>query len=477
MDATEARDVTARLAAKVVSRRADLKVWRDYYRGDHPRPYVPADRAAEYQRLLDRAKANFMAPVVDIVAERLRVSGLNSTQPGLAQDLWAVWQASKMDARQVRLFRNALSLSLAYLTVVERDGRVLLRTESPMRMMHETDPADPDRLTYAATFWGEDDERFARLFTPLEWIDLRQMDGVWKIQSAARHRVGSVPVQPVMNLPDDEGGCRSELDGLTSIQDRINQTLADRLMAQTFGAHRQRLIMGWVPEEDENGNPVWPFRPGVNRTWTIEESDAKVAEFSETQLGPYLSAIETDLKTLAAVSRRPAPYLLGGDNPPSAEALQAAEKSGMSSVVSERKTDFGEDVESALNLVARAMGRATDDSLEVVWQDLEPHSEGARVDAAVKKASNLMVPFVQVWRELGYSPQQIAEFPSLMNQFRSASEAPSEPSARELSVAEMVQKLYLGVGKAIFEEEARQILADAGADIDPGESVAVPPAE
>lgn len=421
MDATEARDVTTRLAAKVVARRADLQVWRRYYLGDHPRSYVPADRAVEYQSLLERARANFMAPVVDIVAERLRVSGLASAEAGFAEAMWGVWQASKMDSRQVRLFRNALHLSLAYLTVIERDGQVLLRTESPMRMIHEVDAADPDTLTAAAAFWGGDNgDRYARLFTPTEWIDLRLVDGSWKITKASPHRVGMVPVQPVLNLPDDEGGCRSELAGLTPIQDRINQTLADRLMAQTFGAHRQRLIMGWVPEEDDDGNPVWPFKPGVNRTWTIEESDAKVAEFSETRLDPYLAAVVNDLKTLAAVSRRPAPYLLGGDNPPSAEALQAAEKSGMSSVVAERKTDFGEDVESALNLAARAMGLPTDDGLEVVWQDLEPHSEGMRVDAAVKKASSLMVPYRQIWRELGYSPQQIDDFPQMIDQMRSA---------------------------------------------------------
>lgn len=429
MDARTARDAADRLSMRLVTRRSQLKDWEDYYRGRTPRPYVPADRAQEYQSLLDRAKANMMKSVVDMVAERLKILGVTSSKDGLAERLWDVWQVSGMDARQARLFRTALKLGVAYLTVVKRaDGQILLRTASPMRTIHEVDPAEPERVTLAATFWGDEQPgdisgdrpaTFCRLFVPGEWIDLRRGGSRWRIVGAGEVAPGLVSVRPVLNLPDDEGGFASELDGLTEIQDRINQTIADRLMAQTFAAHRQRLIMGWTPEEDAAGNPVWPFKPGVNRTWTIEDKDAKAMEFAATDLNPYLLAQQTDQKTLAVTSRRPAPYLLGGENPPSADALQSAEKSGMSAVVGDRKADFGEDVEAGLNMAAVAMGLSPDDRLEVVWADLEPHSEGMRVDAATKKAT-LMIPFEQIWRELGYSPQQIADFPTMMAAFRQA---------------------------------------------------------
>lgn len=465
------RETAQRLSESLVARRPGLRRWDEYYRGAHPSPYVPADRIAEYRALLGRARANFMAPVIDIVAERLRVSGVRSEVDGLADDMWGWWQVSQMDARQARLFRSTLKHGIGYIVQVQRGEQILMRTHSPMHMTHEVDPRDPETVTVAAAFWGVTDSvaphRYARLFTPDEWIDLELAPGGWKVLDSQRHRVGEVPVVPVLNLPDDAGGYRSDLDGLTEIQDRINQTLADRLMAQTYGAHRQRLIMGWTPEEDANGNAVWPFRPGVNRTWTIENSDARVAEFSETQLQPYLEATKSDLQVLAAVSRRPAPYLLGGENPPSAEALDAAEKSGMSAVVAERKADFGEAVEHALNQCAKAHGRPTDPRLEVVWKDLDPHSEAAVVDAAVKKATSLRVPFIQIWRELGYSPQQIEEFPLLLAAMAAASsDAPRRPSARDM--AEMVQKLYLGVGKVISPEEARQVLRDAGMPLERG---------
>jgi len=47
-----------------------------------------------------------------------------------------------------------------------------------------------------------------------------------------------------------------------------------------------------------------------------------------------------------------------------------------------------------------------------------------------------------------------------------------ETGARSLSVAEVVQKVYLGVGKVINADEARRIINDAGGDLDPNRPVA-----
>jgi len=47
-----------------------------------------------------------------------------------------------------------------------------------------------------------------------------------------------------------------------------------------------------------------------------------------------------------------------------------------------------------------------------------------------------------------------------------AGDPESEKSAgRELSIAEVVQKVYLGVGKVLTVDEARQIVNQAGADL------------
>jgi hypothetical protein len=47
----------------------------------------------------------------------------------------------------------------------------------------------------------------------------------------------------------------------------------------------------------------------------------------------------------------------------------------------------------------------------------------------------------------------------------SATSASAARTARELSIAEMVQKVYLGVGKVITSDEAREIVNGAGANL------------
>lgn len=48
-------------------------------------------------------------------------------------------------------------------------------------------------------------------------------------------------------------------------------------------------------------------------------------------------------------------------------------------------------------------------------------------------------------------------------------------TARQLSVAEVVQKIYLGVGKVVTVDEARQIVNDAGGQLSAGDPFPVPP--
>lgn len=53
----------------------------------------------------------------------------------------------------------------------------------------------------------------------------------------------------------------------------------------------------------------------------------------------------------------------------------------------------------------------------------------------------------------------------------------SQRAAGPREVAELTQKLYLGVGSVLSAEEARQVLVDAGAALEPGKPVPPPPAK
>lgn len=105
------------------------------------------------------------------------------------------------------------------------------------------------------------------------------------------------------NRPDLLGEAHSEIEDVLDIQDRINKTLIDRLMAQEFSAFRQRWATGYELPEDEHGQPVEPFRSAVDRLWVAEDSAVKFGEFGATDLTPYLKAAEADVQHMAARTR------------------------------------------------------------------------------------------------------------------------------------------------------------------------------
>lgn len=69
-----------------------------------------------------------------------------------------------------------------------------------------------------------------------------------------------------------------------------------------------------------------------------------------------------------------------------------------------------------------------------------------------------------------FTPEQLQEF----DMFRGVEPEPS-PAEEAKQLAEVIQKIYLGVGTVISEEEARLILKDAGANINPSSSIGASP--
>jgi len=424
VDEKDLRALAGELLRKLDIQRRELKIYRDYYRGDFPLPYVPNAALTEYLPLLLRSRSNWCRKVVDITARRLVVIGVRSNASD-AEALWDVWQRSRMDARQQIVHRSATRYGITYVTVgrgstaadgTVTGGDVTIRAHSPLNVAHLEDPADPDLVTAAVRSWSSTGgQRFSYLWTPDEWV-------LFRLDAAARksvidrgeHGLGQVPVVPFKNLVEEDGTYTSDLQIALPIQDRINQTIADRLMTQTYGAHRQRVMIGLELEDDEDGQPKIPFRPSVDRTWFVEDAGVKIEEFAETALAPFIAAAEADIKHLASLTDTPPQDLLGEMVNISAEALKAAQ-SANSAKVADRALAFGEKHEQVLNLVAVTAGLEPDPQMEIVWKDTEPYSESQRMDALSKKR-DLGVPLQTIWAEMGYSPAQITQ---LMGQVES----------------------------------------------------------
>lgn len=409
-----------RLSKQLEDRQPHISLMSAYYEGDHPLPTTHAKLRHSYRRLLRFSRANWTGLIVDAVAERLHVDGfrLDSDEGIGDEDAWALWEANQLGAESELVHNEALVSGESYVSVWANpaDPEVpLITPEHPSEMIVAVDPGNRRRLAAALKVWVDEwtGDRFATVYLP---------DGIWKFRSTPSVKawddrgeplsnpLGVVPVVPFRNRPRLMTHGRSEFEDVTDIQDRINKTLFDRLMASEFASFRQRWATGMEIPVDEEGNPVEPFKSAVDRLWVAEDPQVQFGEFSATDLGPYIAAVESDVQHMAAISRTPPHYLLGAMVNISGDALKAAE-SGLASKAKSRTRHFGEAWEQVIRLAFAVLDdpRAKVRDSQAIWADVETRTEGERVDALTKMA-RLGVPREALWERWGASQQEIGRW-------------------------------------------------------------------
>lgn len=404
-----------RLDARLAERRGDVELLTNYYEGRHPLPLAHEKVRATFHRMLSRCRANWVALVIDAVTERLHVEGFRLDSPNADNDAWDLWQRNELDAESELVHNEALVTGETYVTVWSDpdDPQVpLITPEHASQMIHEYDPGHRRRLAAALKVWIDDwtGQKMATLYLPDGIHKFRApKDGTeWSVrEDSLPNPLGVVPVAVFRNRPRLLTGGRSEIGDLLDIQDRINKTIFDRMMAAEYSSYRQRYSIGMEIPRDEDGNPRAPFEAAVDRLWMAEDPEVRFGEFSATDLGPYIAAVEADINAMAAISRTPPHYLLGAMVNISGDALKAAE-SGLSSKAHSRARQFGESWEKVIRLAFGVLddprSKVTDG--QVIWADVETRTEGERVDALTKMAT-LGVPNVALWERWGATPQEI----------------------------------------------------------------------
>lgn len=419
-----------RQALKTQRKTADLL--ERYREGDHPLPDLDSRRSKnqrareEYKRLMQESVSNWTGLVVDATLERLAIDGFRfGGEQVAALDVWAqIWQPNSLDAESVLVFDTALSLGNAFVSVWPgNDGAPVIVPEHPSQVI----------CRY------EEGTRRARVAALKEWTDtagdthltLFESDEIWKLTVYKKdgeylpRLVGDEPwplpnpygVVPVVEFaanqrlkPSLHGGGVAEFAAAIPIQDRINETVFNRLMAGQFAAFRQRWATGMEIPIDEDGVQVEPFKAAVDRLWVSENPDTRFGEFAESDLSGYVKAVEADVRHMAAITRTPPHYLLGDMVNISGDALKAAE-AGLVAKVRRHQLGFGEAWEEVVRVALKVQGdsRADDQAAEVVWRDPEKRTEGELVDSLVKMRS-LGMPLSAIFERYGASQQEIAKW-------------------------------------------------------------------
>ena len=374
-------------------------------------PYMPSeDRtrlAAEYNELIRRSELNVLRLVVDALVDRLHVVGFRlAAEEKPDNTVWGWWQASSLDQRQILVHRDAASYGDGFVLVIPDGDRPMFKAESPLSMAVEFDPYEPTRVLKAAKQVGNR----AWLYTDTEIVAFERApaawDQRWQITGRLEHAAGECPVIRFANNLDSMGRSMSEVEPVLSTAERLHQTIFDRMLLQRSQAWRQRWAAGIVIDEDEDGNPINPFKLGADQMLIGNTPDAKFGEFAQADLTGLLKAADEDIRAVALISRTPPHYLPSTSiSNLSSETLVALE-AALASKVSERKHLWGESWEHAMRIGGRMVGWDIGDGAEVVWENLELQSEAQRVDAAVKLKS-IGVPLEYLLERLSLSPQEI----------------------------------------------------------------------
>ncbi|MFD7101924.1 phage portal protein [Streptomyces celluloflavus] len=407
-----------------------------YIRGEHAGPYMPRTANQEYKLLAKRCVSNFLPMVVAAPAQALSVEGYHRSGSSTDAPEWhAGWQANGLDARQAAVYRAAITYGHAYVVTLPKQAapnRPAVRGVSARCMWAAyEDPSSDEWPLYALELprlpgskgmvkgWFYDDKGVYEATADEESVTL---------DAGRAHGLGVCPVRRFAAQVDLEGRTTGVVDPLLPLQDRINQTVFDLLVAQTYGSFKVRTVSGMTPPLkrdpvtgepllDADGNPIAkPVTADASRLLMAPDADTKFSTLDETPLGGFIESVGMSLRHLAVVSQVPPHYLLGDMVNLSAEALAAAETTLMR-MVQEFKRAFGESWESVLRLCARIAGDevgAVDLASQVQWRDAESRSLSQTVDALGKARQMLDVPARALWPRIpGFTDTDRASWPDL----------------------------------------------------------------
>ena len=443
-----------------------------YHQGQQDAPFIPRHANAEYRRITARCYTNFMRNAVSIPTQTLYVDGFRVSDGGAPATVvdgpeWSAWQRSRADSIQAAVYSGAFVFGYS-LVVASRDaktGKARIRGISALRSSaifddpandvspraalefirdpQETTTDDGTRLNLPgkAYVWGDTHEEV------IEWRWGKHGERLFTRVSARPHGASECPVTRFAATLDLEGRCVGIVEPLIPLQDRINQTVHDLLIAQTYTSFQVRTatgMSGTVKQEyiydrdndgnirfdqdghpivlgqrdmiDANGQPVMA-EANINAASMLisEDKETKFGVLPGAPLDGFIKSIDQSIKHFATLSATPPHYMMGTISNISADALQAAEMA-LKRKIDLFKTAFGECWERVINVAIEIDGYPThDEKLETLWRDMEGQSF-ARMADALLKLKELNVPAQGLWARLpGITASELKQWQELVD--------------------------------------------------------------
>lgn len=431
-----------KLGKALDDRAKEVAAFEAWYDGDHPVPQPPpntfpavdVEARQAFTGMARMGITNFMPPIVDQAAQKLRIEDIRFGEGDRSTDeaAWRIYQSNRMDRSSSDLDTAAIKVGNSNVLVWgDSDDRAVVTAEDPATSIVAYEAGHRRRRKAALKRWvDEDGFSYATLYEP---------DAVWKFRSQHKATATSTTAGGSLVLPssysgqrptwvprEDEddtwplvnplgkvsmvelavdaglkwrpyGGGRSVLAAAITDQRRINQTTLDRLVTQEWQSFRQRWVTGWRPPVDPKTGEVDRYallEAGASNIAVFGDKDAKVGEFAQADFRMLIELVWSDVKAICVRTSTP-PYAmaLGSDMVNVAadalariEGSHAARVRNLGSDLDEGHEDW---VRLALEVEKNAL--AADPTLRIVRAELETPSPKEQAEVATM-AKDLGLP-------------------------------------------------------------------------------------
>ncbi|HMQ05315.1 MAG TPA: phage portal protein [Pyrinomonadaceae bacterium] len=423
------------------SNRSRYARYERYYLGNHELSFATDKFANAFGSQFREFAMNLCPAVCDAVKDKLKIarfavssSNRDSSAPKSTTSLTAdsdeistrlerVWHANRMPLRSGEVHKEALKNGDSYVIVwPDASGRAGIFPNRSDSVVVHYDGEAAGQMTGAAKIWRDAENKTRiNLFFPdriEKYISSRPVEGLLpegaeftpftekgrRIGKGAEGVVpnpfGRVPVFHFANNADLGSMGRSELQDAIPIQDGLNKSVLDMLVAMEFSAYRQRWAAGIELEFDADGKAIAPFKAGIDHIWIAQDPNSRFGDFETAALDQFLKVKDSFRIDIASVTGTPLHYLMPHmRGQPSGETLRRSETRFIAKV-RDRQAAFGQTWAEVMNFAMRIEGFDNLDS-RTMWEDPSPSSDRERLENILLKRK-IGLPAEQALAEAGY---------------------------------------------------------------------------
>lgn len=390
-------------------------------------PFVPERNTdKEYGDLITRSPDPWAKLVVSSLAQTVYWEGAKipdatgADEDEQPMDAWQVLEENNWEERQIPVTRAAIGHGLAYVKVLPGvspltgENSAVVRGVSGLRMAAFYDDLDDEWASYAVEIDEQPKDERGREVHSVRYYDdvavhflrytgtgLEYSDWTYYGPEII-HDLGVVPIVRKSNLMDLDGHAIGEIEPVIPLLRRIDQDTFDRLIVQRFGAWKIRYAAGMAkpPTDDEKRAQAIQMR--VMDMLISENPETKFGAIDGTETAGYISAKDSDLRVLAAVTQTPPHHLLGLSSNLQAEALAAAETGLQRKSLDYKIGDRGSNIQ-ILRLIAKIRGKGDEAKarkIKIIHRDTESRSFAQLAQALGILSSQLGVPQEMLWARI-----------------------------------------------------------------------------